>query len=172
MNIITVLWSAQISMDCPPTLTSVLVHVLNSSPTNRAVNEDGTAFVSVMVYSFFIFVNYPNSSLIIVFRVLQRWLQKIPPLCHCMLHHTVTSSNNQLQSVTIVIINRFQLVQARSFQNQTSYLRVRSFIVAYRYILVEYDEILQRSIQKCLCEYVCMIYYMVTYRMNEHMVNN
>ena len=42
---------------------------------------------------------------------------KIPPLCHCMLHHTVTSSNNQLQSVTIIIINRFQLVQARSFQH-------------------------------------------------------
>ena len=37
-------------------------------------------------------------------------------VCHCMLHHTVTSSNNQLQSVTIVIINRFQLVQASSLK--------------------------------------------------------
>ena len=58
------------SAHVPPTSSSVPFHVLNSSLANRAVNEDGTAFVSVMVYSFFIFVNYPNSSLIIVFRVL------------------------------------------------------------------------------------------------------
>ena len=59
-----------LSAHVPPSSSSVLVHVLNSSLANRAVNEDGTAFVNVMVNSFFIFVNYPNSSLIIVFRVL------------------------------------------------------------------------------------------------------